>query len=875
MNHSSSVEIEKKERSESRARNRGGITEKYAEAGEAKQGGFDFRQFRHSVREKLWIIALCVVAGIFLALGYLARTPKTYQGHAVIEVDVQQASLLGSADESNRVRSMFLASQDAMRTIEQNFTNRTLLSRVIRSEGLADDGGRKLLGDALYNKLKRDAGDSEAATPTPAPAAADSAAYAKTSFTPLEEGLAGFLSKKVKATIRRGTRLIDLTVVHTDPAMAQRLTEAVAREYIRNAIERRTATGQETLGYLFEEEERLKANLRKSEAAVAEYKAKTPDALQLGGGAASTGNQGGLSTGGRGGIVEDKLQDLTTKLTTAKAERLQLEGELKQIQEVGEDVDKLLAFPRIAASPQVAERRRDVAEAEAAVSVLGQRYKDKHPKMIAAKAALNQARENLRRTVSAQPAVLKNAIEQARASEANLTAAVGEQEKAALALNKAAIGYQELARQAETDRALYENVLKQIKETNVTKDAKTDAVSVVEHSPYPRIPVSPSRTKALALGLMLGLFAGFGFVFLSDAMDRSIKTVDQAEATLKLPVLAAVPEVKKRDGSQKLAADDDGGSTYRLVAEAPEGPAAEAFRTLRAALSLSGEETDHRVFIFTSASPEEGKSFTSANYALSLAQQGHRVLLIDGDLRRPTLHKIFRAGTEVASQRKRNEPQGIVDYMVGGADLKSVIREVSSSRIAPIISRNGAPGDVEEIGAGELWLMAGGRRAPNPAELLSGSNAFEKLVNEASKEFDRVIIDSAPVLAVSDTLVMTPHVQSVCLVVRAARTPRNAVQRALGLLETSGAHPVGVVLNRLPRRGGSEYYYYYASHGYGEGEGSYTHYYRPTLVDRGERRDRASSSSHRSRRTADTAKKDGAKGNGAEHGTDNGLDEEA
>ena len=860
MNHPSSVDYPNAQSPRQRERSRPAPK---APAQESKHIGFDFRQFRHSVREKLWIVVLCVVAGLFLALGYLARTPKSYQGHVVMEVDVQEASLLGGADESSRVRSMFLASQDAMRTIEQSFTNRTLLARVIRAEGLADDGGRKLLGDALYQKIKNDAGQGEPSTPAPAASAAPNAAVAKTSFTPLEEALAGYLSKKVYATIRRGTRLIDVSVVHEDPAMAQRLTESVAREYIRNAVERRTATGQETLGYLFEEEERLKANLRKSEAAVAEYKAKTPDALQLGGGAASTGNQGN-SSGGRGGLVEDKLQDLTTKLTTAKAERLQLEGELKQIEEVGDNVDKLLAFPRITASPQVADRRRDVAEAEAAVGVLSQRYKDKHPKMIAARAALSQAKENLRRTVLTQPAVLHNAIEQARATEANLTAAVGEQEKAALALNKAAIGYQELARQAETDRALYENVLKQIKETNVTKDAKTDAVSIVEHSPYPRVPISPRPVRAVALGLMLGVLAGLGFVFMSDAMDRSIKTVDQAEAALKLPVLAAVPEVKRKEGHKELAATDDGGSTYRLVAEAPEGPAAEAFRTLRAALSLLGHEVDRKVFIFTSASPEEGKSFTSANYALSLAQQGHRVLLIDGDLRRPTLHKIFRPGNEVA-QRNRNEPQGIVDYMVGGADLKSVIREVSSSRIAPVISRNGAAGgdDEEEVGAGELWLMAGGRRAPNPAELLSGSDAFEKLVNEAKEEFDRVIIDSAPVLAVSDTLVMTPHVQSVCLVVRAARTPKNAVQRALGLLEGAGAQPVGVVLNRLPRRGGSEYYYYYASHGYGEGEGSYTDYYRPTLVERsGRSRERSSR-----RKSSPTDAQPNGSGNGAGNGS--------
>src|SRR5437763_11224877 len=167
-------------------------------------------------------------------------------------------------------------------------------------------------------------------------------------FTPMEEALAGALSGMVKANIRRGTRLIDLFVTNRDAVMAQRLAEAVGREYIRNSIERRATFSQESLRYLVEEEERLKLNLQKSEAAVAEYKANTPDALQLGGGTVATGSQAGSGAGAggaRGGVVEDKLQELNTKLTAAKADQISLEGELKQIEQAGENIDTLLAVP--------------------------------------------------------------------------------------------------------------------------------------------------------------------------------------------------------------------------------------------------------------------------------------------------------------------------------------------------------------------------------------------------------------------------------------------------------------------------------------------------------------------------------------------------
>jgi polysaccharide biosynthesis transport protein len=782
--------------------------------------GFDFRHLWHAVLERIWILVVCTLAGVFLAFAYLARTPKLYQGHVVLEVEFAEPTVV-TEEPSARVRSMFLASQEALRTIEQNFTNRTLLARVIRAEGLADDGGQALLGRAKNAPAEKTSSPGSRSNANPSPSASEH----DPAITPMEEALAGALSVMVKPVIRRGTRLIDLYVTNPDPAMAHRLAEAVGREYIRGAIERRASFTQDTLRYLLEEEERLKANLQKSEAAVAEYKAKTPDALQLGGGAAATGSQAGSgSSGGRGGLVEDKLQELSSKLVAAKTERLRLQGELKQVEEAGADINTLLAVPSIANAPAVNERRRELAQIESAVATLSQRYRSKHPRMMAANAALSEVQSSLRRAVLEQPSVLRNAIEQARGTEKNFESATEEQEKAALALNKAAIGYQELARQAETDRALYESVLRQIKQTDLTKGVKANAVSVVEHSQTPRVAVSPNAKKSVVLGLLGGLAAGLAIIFGMNALDRSIKTVDQAEATLGLPVLSAVPEVKRGEASSrpKTEAAPSGSASYRLVAEAPEGPAAEAFRNLRASLSLLGPEAERKVFLFTSALPNEGKSFTSANYALSLAQQGHRVLLIDGDLRRPSLHKIFlrRDGDEGRNGNSDADIAGIVDYLVGAVGLQAAIRAVAAHDVDVLGTASKSDRTVTSTG-GQLAVLAGGRRAPNPAELLSG-HSFPELVAEAAKLFDRVVIDSAPVLAVSDTLLMTPCVQTVCMVVHANRTARNAVRRALMLLAGAGSHPAGIILNRVPRRRGAGYYYYYASHGYGAGEGSYS-----------------------------------------------------
>ena len=792
--------------------------------------GFDFRRFWHSFVERIWIVALCVLAGLFLALGYLARTPKLYQGHTVLEVEFEEPRVVGTEGSVSRVGSMFLASQEAMRTIEQNLTNETLLARVVRSEGLAEDGGRALLGQSITGR------DAAKATPRPITSPTENKTDntgGVTTFTSLEEALGRAIKGMVMPVIRRGTRLIDVYVTNRDPAMAQRLAEAVGREYIRNSIERRASFDQDTLRYLLEEEERLKVNLQKSEAAVAEYKAKTPDALQLGGGTVATGSQAGSGAGAggtRGGVVEDKLQELNSKLTAAKADQIRLEGELQQVEQAGKDIDALLAVPSISSSALVNESRHSVTQVEAEIATLALRYKEKHPRMMAARAALAEAKEKLRQAVMAQPEILRNSIEQTKATEASLQGVLQDQQGVAVALNRAAIGYQELARQAETDRALYESVLRQIKDTSLTKDVKMNAVSVIEHSPLPNSPVSPHPTKAIALGLLGGLAAGLAFALGADMLDRSIKTVDQAEETLGLPVFAAVPETTdqgavSRSKRSKQRRGFFGGSKYRVVVEMPESPAAEAFRNLRAALSLLGPEVERKVSLFTSALPSEGKSFTSANYSLALAQQGYRVLLIDGDLRRPALHRIFRFPEAMKNNNfDRDGVAGVLDCLVGKADLASAARSIPAGEIDMVRDNIAVTGKIQTLMGGQLSVLAGGRRAPNPAEILAGSS-FSQLVADASRLFDRVVIDSAPVLAVSDTLLMMPYVQTLCIVLQAAKTPRQVIRRAISLLAKSGIRPAGLVLNRLPRGRGVGYYYYYSSHGYGIGEGSYSRSY--------------------------------------------------
>ncbi|MBV9657774.1 MAG: hypothetical protein JO295_06650 [Verrucomicrobia bacterium] len=793
-------------------------------------GGFDYRHLLHQLIEKSWIVALCTLAGLFLALGYLSRAVPLYQSRVTLQVDIQDPNVVNVSGA--RAGSLSgpggLAGLEALNTITQNLRNRALLARVVRAENLTADGGKALLGTAIT---------ASASTPAPAASASPNGSgpdFAGTAAppTPLEDALAGALSGMVNPVIRRGTRLIDVFVTHRDPALAKRLADAIGTEYIRASIARRATFNQDALRFLIAQAEGLRVDLQKAEQRVAEFKEKNPNALYFGGSAASTGGGGGQggASSGRSGLVESRLEKLSSDLTAAKAERARLESELAQVERAGGRIDALLNISFIANSAAVVQARRDLSNIQGQVAALAQRYKDKHPRMIAAKAALSQAEAGFAQIVLEQPALLRSAVDQARANETTLASSSREQEGAALDLSKTAIEYQELARQSDGIRQLYEKVLNQIKETDLAKGIQTDAVSVSERATQPGGPISPQPTKAVLAGVLGGLAIGLGLVFLLSAMDRTVKTVDQAESTFGLPVLAAVPEVGANDkkgknkpsygaaagaiskgevsnGSEPLA----NAPPHLVTALAPEGPVAESFRSLRAALSLLGPEAERRVFLFTSALPGEGKSFTCANYSLALAQQGYRVLLIDGDLRRPSQHKFFPGG----------DPQstgGIVDYLVGLGAANGQHAPTLADLASPIAGAGGATN-------GELLVLTGGRRAPNPAELLGG-RSFGELISDAAQQFDRVVIDSAPLLAVSDTLLMLPWVQTTCIVVRARKTPRNAITRALALLvsttgnRTGGGTAAGLILNRLPRRRGVGYYYYYTDpHGYGD---SYT-----------------------------------------------------
>jgi capsular exopolysaccharide synthesis family protein len=284
----------------------------------------------------------------------------------------------------------------------------------------------------------------------------------------------------------------------------------------------------------------------------------------------------------------------------------------------------------------------------------------------------------------------------------------------------------------------------------------------------------------LIYSLAMGAVVGFGLVWLLQQLDTTIKSVDHAERLLGLPVLGAVPKNKLvKDGKSRL-----------FMSEDPQSLCAEAFRSLRASLGLLGREEERKIVLFTSAVPSEGKSFCCVNYAVAHAQQGKRTLVVDFDLRKPSLAETFGVNGDLP---------GVTDVMLGKEPLDRCVQETRFDN---------------------LFLLTAGRMVPNPAELMSGPWA-KQLIHEAAGKYDQVVLDNAPVNAVSDALLIVKEAQTVCLVMHAKKTSSRVVLRALEMLRRAGGRPSGVVLNFLPESAGSGYYYYYSGNKYYGNKGVY------------------------------------------------------
>jgi succinoglycan biosynthesis transport protein ExoP len=565
----------------------------------------------------------------------------------------------------------------------------------------------------------------------------------------------GYLGLRVRSSLRTRTRLVDVSFVDSDPEFAQRATQALVEEFVAWDIRRDSGSGVKKGELLTESTGDLKEALREAQQTAQNF-------LQT----------NSLSIG-ENDTVSAELTSLSQQLSVERSKLLTLDTDWKMIQQYSNDVDRLLSVQSIIADPRVASLRETALQKRAEIGTLRERYRDKHPKMKAAIQELTGLNLETENAVLMAPATVQTKLLTSTAQEQRLLTAFSDQERKVSAIQQKRIVYEALRDEAESIRSTYTKLLGAQQQSAVERNAESRSVDIYESATLPRTPTSPRKNMVILASLVIGAGLSVLLIFVVQQLDNTVKSIDEAERMFGIPVLGAVPK-------NPLIKDDKG----RLaVANAPNSSCAEAFRTLRASVALLGREDERKVILFTSAVPSEGKTFCSVNFSIANAKQGKKTLIMDFDLRRPSVGDTF--GVDLKTL-------GVTDVLLG----KKTFKEVSLQT------------DFEN-----LTVIPAGSMVPNPSELISGKHV-KKLIDDACKEYDQVVIDNAPVTAVSDTLMILEYVQTVCIVTRAGKTSDRLIGRSLELIRRSGSSPSGLILNFVSEKRRAGYYYYNSDNKY-------------------------------------------------------------
>jgi succinoglycan biosynthesis transport protein ExoP len=547
----------------------------------------------------------------------------------------------------------------------------------------------------------------------------------------------------------RNSRLVDLKYQLPDPVLATSIVNTLAKNYIEQNLEYKFMASKDASDWLGARLAEERKTVESAEAKLQAYREQN-DAISL---------------TDRENITVQKLADLNAALTRAKTERIQKEAAYQQLQASQTDPSKLDTFPAILTNAFIQQQKGELADQQRQYAQASEKLGDKHPDIIKLTSAIHLSQTKLTGEIAKVVQSVRSEYQAALAQENSLTSALNQQKGEALSMNRKAIDYGVLERDVDSSKQIYNSLLQRAKETGVSGELKSSNIRVVDVAERPRQPISPRVALNELLALITGTALACSLVFFFEYMDSRIKTPDEIRVHLGLSHLGLLPAIDQKDGK------------YPLLSGGVPANFNEAFRAFRTNVLFSSAQEGAKSLVITSTGPGEGKSMVASNLAISLAQTGQRVLLIDADMRKPKAHEIFEL---------KQEP-GLSNVMVGSAKASDAVRKTTIAG---------------------LWALAAGRTPPNPAELL-GSTRFREFLTSLKQHFDWIIIDTPPVMAVTDSVLVAHHASGVIFVVGAEMTSHHAARRALEQLEQADATFVGAVLNRVDLEHNGYYYSQY------------------------------------------------------------------
>src|SRR6266404_496148 len=716
------------------------------------------REYMRVLIKRKWIVIACAV-GIFaaVAIASLRQTP-VYEAIGRIAV--------------NKADSNLITFKDSMPVMDYyDPTDLDTEVRILQSDLLALQVIRQL------NLDKRT--EYGSASPKQPNLVADPLQNDSRRATALLGGFKGNL----KVSLIPNTRIIEIHYRSTDPTLAANVVNALAATYVEQNFKTKFESTMQASDWLSKQLVDLQMKVETSQEKLVRYQKEHEI----------------FGVDEKQNIITQKLDELNKELTSAESDRMQKEAVYRMTQ-TGDPVaiasavssDPIATLAGTGSSPLLDRLHQQQADLRIQVAELSTQLGPAYPKVAQ---LTNQLKEiDLQIQAETRKAVdhLRGQYQTALQRETMLREALEKQKQEANRLNENAIDYTLLKRDVDSNRQLYEGLLEKLKQAGVTAGLRSNNFRIVDAARSPNGPVEPNIPRNLLFAFVLGITSGVGLAFLLEGMDNTVRTTEQAQMISALPSLGMIPLGSKSrnngNGANRLALTSSREVVELVTQVRPQSQMAESYRALRTSLLLSSLGAPPKVIMVTSARPQEGKTTTAINSAIVLAQKGVRVLLVDADLRRPSVHKPLGMGPR----------SGLSNVLTGNTRLEQAIT------VSPILPN--------------LFVLPAGSPPPNPAELLASSH-MRDVLNELREQFDHVEIDTPPTLSVTDAVVLSPRVDAIILVIRSGQTTKQALRRARDILMQVNAHVTGVLLNAVDLTS-PDYYYYY------EYQGKYSHYYQ-------------------------------------------------
>lgn len=748
-----------------------------------------FREYLRAVRKHVWMIIGITLIVTSLSAIYMARQPDIFSAQARVQVDLENSPAGGVSKNNTVIVNSPTSDPTYFNTQLQNLTSQGLLRRVVKTLDLEHNESftrpnREQNRTTWQNLLrmvglgKNQADDTSPAnhlplTGTVAPATAREDLVLAKQLDPYVRMLQSGLKVEPVRETRTGsyskdTRLIDIRFIHSDPQVAAKIVNAVADTFVFSNLEKKTENTANTGDFLQKRVAELQSQIRTGEEQLVNY-AKNHQILSL------DGNQN---------TVVERLAGLNQQLLVAENERKTAEAAYRAAQSPG------------AASALAESDAKQLQEIDSKLAALRQRRQEllvdnteEWPEVRTVTQQIatleKQATELRSHATQVLTTNLETRYRQALDRERAIRADFDRQRSETVTQNEAAINYRIIQQEIQTNKQLLDGLLQRSKENDVLVAGTPNNIYVVDYALASDAPIGPQRFRTIVMALFLALSIGIGLAILIEYMNDSVRSTEDVHRWIQLPTIGVIPQIggltRKRLFASSLALErrrNGHGSPELLLHVEAKSPLGEAYRHLRTSVLLATAGRAPKTLLVTSSMPSEGKTTTAVNTALSLAQTGARVLIIDADMRRPRLHSIFGI----------NNDRGLSTILSS---------ELSEAEILEMVAHS-----VES----DLYLLPSGKIPPNPAELI-GSDQMIRLVKTLEAVFTHVIIDSPPIGSFTDGVLASTLVDGVLLVVHSGKTSRSVARRTRQILQDVGAKVLGIVLNNVNLREHDHYYY--------------------------------------------------------------------